>query len=86
MTKDVLPYLMIAGQDTSACGLNSVGLRRGGFSSEAIDALRRAYKIIFRKGLTVQQALAELELMRIEHPEVIPLIDALTSSTRGIVR
>ena len=86
VTKDVLPYLMIAGQDTSACGLKSVGLRRGGFSSEAIDALRRAYKIIFRKGLTVQQALAELELMRIEHPEVIPLIDALTSSTRGIVR
>lgn len=86
VTKDVLPYLMIAGQDTSACGLNTVGLRRGGFSSAAIDALRRAYKIIFRRGLTVPKALAELELMHHEHPEVIPLMDALKNSTRGIVR
>ncbi|HVT62154.1 MAG TPA: acyl-ACP--UDP-N-acetylglucosamine O-acyltransferase [Legionellaceae bacterium] len=86
VTKDVLPYLMIAGQDTSACGINTVGLRRGGFSSEAIDHLRRAYKIIFRKGLTVQHAIAELEMMQQECPEVLPLIDALNASTRGIVR
>ncbi len=84
--KDVLPYVMIAGHSTSACGINTVGLRRRGFSSEAIDALRRAYKIIFRKGLTVQQALAELELMQAEYPEVVPMIDALNQSTRGIVR
>ncbi len=64
VTKDVLPYVMIAGHSTSACGINTVGLRRRGFSSAAIDGIRRAYKIIFRKGLTVQQALAELELMQ----------------------
>jgi UDP-N-acetylglucosamine acyltransferase len=86
VTKDVLPYLMISGQTTSACGINTVGLKRRGFSSQAIDALRRAYKIIFRKGLTVQQAVAELEMMQQEHPEVLPLIDALNNSTRGIVR
>lgn len=86
VTKDVLPYLMIAGSDTSACGINTVGLRRGGFSSQAIDHLRRAYKIIFRKGLTVQQAVAELEVMQNDCPEVLLLIDALNLSTRGIVR
>lgn len=86
VTKDVLPYVMIAGHNTSACGINAVGLRRRGFSSDAIDCLRRAYKIIFRKGLTVQQALAELELLQNAHSEVIPLIDALNNSTRGIVR
>lgn len=86
VTKDVLPYVMIAGHTTSACGINTVGLRRRGFSSAAIDGLRRAYKIIFRKGFTVQQAIGELELMQQECPEVIPLIDALNSSTRGIVR
>jgi len=85
VTKDVLPYLMIAG-DTSACGINTVGLRRGGFPSETIDQLRRAYKIIFRKGLTVQQAVAELEMMQTACPEVLPLIDVLNLSTRGIVR
>ncbi|MFC3909715.1 acyl-ACP--UDP-N-acetylglucosamine O-acyltransferase [Legionella dresdenensis] len=86
VTKDVLPYVMIAGHTTSACGINTVGLRRRGFSSSAIDGLRRAYKIIFRKGLTVQQSVAELELMQNDCPEVIPMIDALNQSTRGIVR
>ncbi|MBA2649808.1 MAG: acyl-ACP--UDP-N-acetylglucosamine O-acyltransferase [Legionella sp.] len=86
VTKDVLPYVMIAGHNTSACGINTVGLRRRGFSSSAIDYLRRAYKIIFRKGFTVEQALAELELMQSDCPEVIPMITALNQSTRGIVR
>lgn len=86
VTKDVLPYVMIAGHATSACGINTVGLRRRGFSSSAIDYLRRAYKIIFRKGFTVQQAVAELELLRVDCPEVIPMIDALLRATRGIVR
>lgn len=86
ITKDVLPYLMIAGSSTSACGINTVGLRRRGFSSQAIDNLRRAYKIIFRKGFTIQEALAELEIMQAECPEVITMIDGLNQSTRGIVR
>ncbi len=86
VTKDVLPYVMIAGIATSACGINTVGLRRRGFSSEAIDQLRRAYKVIFRKGLTVQQALVELDVLRQDCPELIPMIEALQQSTRGIVR
>lgn len=86
VAKDVLPYVMIAGNTASACGLNTVGLRRRGFSATAIDHLRRAYKIIFRKGLTVQQAIAELEIMQNDCPEVIPMIDALNQSARGIVR
>lgn len=86
VTKDVLPYVMIAGHTTSACGINTVGLRRRGFSSEAIDCLRRAYKIIFRKGLTVQQAVAELELLQTDCTEILPMIDMLNQSTRGIVR
>ncbi|WP_028388325.1 acyl-ACP--UDP-N-acetylglucosamine O-acyltransferase [Legionella fairfieldensis] len=86
VSKDVLPYVMIAGHATSACGLNTVGLRRRGFSAPTIDQLRRAYKIIFRKGLTVQQAIAELEVMQADCPEIILMIDALNQSTRGIVR
>ncbi|KTD08464.1 acyl-ACP--UDP-N-acetylglucosamine O-acyltransferase [Legionella jamestowniensis] len=86
VSKDVLPYVMIAGHATSACGINTVGLRRRGFSSTTIDHLRRAYKIIFRKGLTVQQAVAELEMMQPDCPEVLPMIDALNQSARGVVR
>ena len=86
ISKDVLPYVMIAGHTTSVCGINTVGLRRRGFSSEAIDGLRRAYKIIFRKGLTVQQAVDELEVLLKDCPEILPMIVALKQSTRGIVR
>jgi UDP-N-acetylglucosamine acyltransferase len=85
ISKDILPYLMIA-EDTSACGLNTVGLRRAGFSSQTIDNLRRAYKIIFRKGLTTQQATEELGTMLQECPEVNLLIEAIQRSKRGILR
>lgn len=86
VSKDVLPYVMIAGHTTSTCGINTIGLKRRGFSSVTIEQLRRAYKIIFRKGLTVQQAVAELEIMQCECPEVMLMINALNQSTRGIVR
>ena len=86
VTKDVLPYVMIAGHTTSACGLNSVGLKRRGFSADTISNLRRAYKIIFRKGLTVPQALEELESLSDESKAIQLMVDSLKSATRGIVR
>lgn len=86
VTKDVTPYVMIAGHTAAACGLNTVGLKRRGFSPNALENLRRAYKIIFRRGLTVQQSIVELIEMIPECPEVRPLIDALKNSERGIVR
>jgi UDP-N-acetylglucosamine acyltransferase len=86
VTKDVLPYIMISGNSVSACGLNSVGLKRNGFSTEDLELLRRAYKIIFRRGLTVQQAIVELIEIVPESDVVKPLINGLRSSTRGIVR
>ena len=84
ITKDVLPYVIIS--ENIVSGLNSVGLKRQGFESKSIDALKRAYRTIFRKGLTVQNAVAELELMVSEHPEVYAFIDVLNNSKRGIVR
>lgn len=84
--KDILPYLMISGYDATTCGINTVGLKRAGFTSASIDVLRRAYKTIFRKGLTTQQALAELESIQQQYPDVLPFIEAIQSSTRGILR
>jgi UDP-N-acetylglucosamine acyltransferase len=86
VTKDVLPYLMIAGHDAGVCGINTVGLKRRGFSSAQIDVLRRAYKIIFRKNLTVQQSLEELMQLPPERDELGLLIAVLRDSSRGIVR
>lgn len=87
ITKDVLPYVLIdGGQEAKACGLNIVGLKRRGFSTEAVNTLRRAYKIIYRSGLTVPQALEQLTELVAECPEVTAMMDMLQQSTRGIVR
>ena len=86
--KDVLPYVMVsgAGHEASVFGLNSVGLKRRGFSDEALLHLKRAYKIIFRQNLSVNEALIQLEAMQKECPEVGLLITALKNSDRGITR
>lgn len=86
VTKDVLPYVMIAGQSVSACGLNTVGLKRNGFTLEDLDALRLAYKIIFRRGLTVQQAIVELIEILPTSDKIKAMLEGLKNSTRGIVR
>lgn len=86
VTMDVLPYVLVDGHEAKACGLNAVGLKRRGFSSETINVLKRAYKIIYRNGLTVAQAIEQLNELRVACPEVNPMIEALQNSTRGIVR
>jgi UDP-N-acetylglucosamine acyltransferase len=86
VTKDVLPYVLVDGHDAKTCGLNAVGLKRRGFSAEAINILRKAYKIIYRNGLTVDQALEQLMELLPECSEVGLMIEALKQSTRGIVR
>jgi UDP-N-acetylglucosamine acyltransferase len=84
--KDVPPFVMVSGYPAEAHGLNSVGLERRGYSAATIVALRRAYKIIFRQTLTLQEAISELKTMVVENPEIQILIDFLSNSTRGIVR
>lgn len=86
--KDVLPYVMVsgAGHEASVFGLNSVGLKRRGFSDETLVHLKRAYKIIFRQNLSVAEALEQLDDMLSECPEVGLLITALKNSSRGITR
>ncbi len=64
---DVPPYVMVSGNTAAAHGLNSEGLRRRGFSPARIEALRRAYRTLYRSGLTLQQA---IEALRAERDEV----------------
>jgi UDP-N-acetylglucosamine acyltransferase len=84
--KDVLPFILVSGHPATAYGLNNVGLRRRGFDEPKISALRNAYNIIYRQGYTVAEAAANLEVLASEHNEIQLLIDALNTSTRGIVR
>lgn len=86
LSKDVPAYVTVNGQPAEPKMINVEGLRRRGFSSDAISAIRRAYKIIYRQGLTTEEALQKLREMHSDHPEVELLSQSLESSNRGIVR
>jgi len=85
VSKDIPAYLMVTGNPAESHGINAEGLKRRGFSPESIAELRRAYKVIFRRGLRLETALAELEADTVSD-ELAVLIDSLKASTRGIVR
>jgi UDP-N-acetylglucosamine acyltransferase len=84
--KDVPPFVKVAGTDAKPFGLNAVGMKRRGFSADQVLMLRRAYKTIYRKGLTVKNAIEELRLMIVDCPEIQMFIDFIQGSERGIVR
>jgi UDP-N-acetylglucosamine acyltransferase len=84
--KDVPAYITVSGSPAEAKTINSEGLRRRGFSDSALSHLRRAFKILYRQGLTLDIALQRLETMLGDQPEVKVLIDSIHASERGIVR
>ena len=84
--KDVPAYVTVSGAPAQAKSINLEGLRRRGFSSTAISQLRRAFKVLYRQGLTLELALQRLETMFDKTPEVRTFIDSVKASERGIVR
>lgn len=84
--KDVPAYVMVNGSPAEAKNINAEGLRRRGFSKEDIAMLTKAYKTIYRRGLTLDEALVELDSQVSECTALQLLIDSLRSSERGIVR
>jgi UDP-N-acetylglucosamine acyltransferase len=86
VTQDIPPFITVAGNPTAPFGVNSEGLKRRGFPPEAIAALKRAYKTLYRSGLSLADARAELDRQGAESPEVRSLADFIGRSTRGILR
>ncbi|HEX8491819.1 MAG TPA: acyl-ACP--UDP-N-acetylglucosamine O-acyltransferase [Pyrinomonadaceae bacterium] len=84
IVQDVLPFFTTDGNPARVRGLNSVGLRRAGFSSEARRALKSAYQILFRSGLPLADALDEMAQLGDTH--VNHLIDFIRNSPRGFTR
>ncbi|MFP8967265.1 acyl-ACP--UDP-N-acetylglucosamine O-acyltransferase [Pokkaliibacter sp. CJK22405] len=84
--KDVPAYVIANGSPIVPHGINTEGLKRRGYDAEALLVLRRAYKIIFRQGKTLEQALGELETMAVDTPALDALIDSLKTADRGIIR
>jgi UDP-N-acetylglucosamine acyltransferase len=83
---DLPPYVMAQGDTAKAHGLNTEGLKRRGFSPEAIAGIRKAYKTLYRTGLTLDEARQALAIQAVDCLEVAPLAEFLGLATRGIVR
>jgi UDP-N-acetylglucosamine acyltransferase len=86
VVKDIPPYVIAAGDRAKLHGLNSVGLKRHGFSQETLSSLKKAYRIIFRIGLTLNEAIERVKAEVEQIPEVNDLIQFIKSSERGITR
>ena len=86
VVKDVPPYLIISGNTAKPNGLNREGLKRHGFNAETINLLRKAYKIVYREGLTIKQALEKLHDLVGQSEEVRCFSEFISQSKRGIVR
>ena len=86
VTQDVPPFVTIAGNPTAPYGINAEGLKRRGFTPEAIAALKRAYRTLYKSGLSLADARAELERQAAQTAEVRTLAEFLATSTRGILR
>lgn len=85
VSKDVPPYLM-CGPDGRPHGLNVIGLSRNGFDDTAIAALKKAYRILYREHLPLQDALKKLEEENKTAPILQRLLDFISKSSRGIIR
>jgi UDP-N-acetylglucosamine acyltransferase len=86
ISKDIPPYVMANGENAVVHGLNKVGLKRNGFSSETIKLLEEVYSIFFREKLLFKDALSKIETLLPQTDEVKHFLEFVRSSKRGIER
>ncbi|MCP4020822.1 MAG: acyl-ACP--UDP-N-acetylglucosamine O-acyltransferase, partial [Desulfobacteraceae bacterium] len=86
VVKDIPPYVIAAGDRARLHGLNNVGLKRSNFLQPTIKELKKAYRIVFRIGLTVTQASERVKAEVDQIPEVINFMNFIQESNRGVTR
>jgi UDP-N-acetylglucosamine acyltransferase len=86
VTRDVPPYVMAVGQPAVPHSVNSEGLKRRGFDAAQIQNIRRAYRVLYRSGLKLKEAMAELERTAEAQSEIRPFVEFIKRSERSIVR
>jgi UDP-N-acetylglucosamine acyltransferase len=84
IVQDVPPFMIVDGNPGETRTINKVGMERHEVSEEAQNALRQAYKILFREGLTIPNALVKIEQELPKLPEVLHLLNFVRTSERGI--
>ena len=86
LSRDVPPYVMVAGNPAVPHGINAEGLKRRGFSEEQVRNVREAYRILYRSELKLSEALEQLAPLAAAHAEVRLFVDFIHTSTRSLVR
>jgi UDP-N-acetylglucosamine acyltransferase len=86
VVKDIPPYVIASGDRATLHGLNQVGLKRHGFTQETISKLKKTYRIIFRIGLTLNEAIERVSAEVEQVPEIISFVNFIKSTERGITR
>lgn len=86
VVQDIIPFMIAGDEPLKIYGVNQIGLERNGFSKEAIEILKQAHKTIFRKNLTLKEAMGALEVDFPDSSEVRHILSFLSLATRGIVR
>jgi len=86
VNQDVPAYVMVFGLPGAPVGINSEGLKRRDFSKEQIRNIKNAYRIVYRSGLKLAEAIAEIEGLVADQPELGIFLDSLKTSERGLVR
>ena len=86
VTRDVPPYLLVAGSPAEPKGINSEGLKRRGFEAGQISNIKNAYRLLYRSGLKLAEAEAQLKELAASQPELVPFVNFLSSSERSIIR
>lgn len=86
ITNDVPAYMIVSGNPAAVRSLNAIGLERRGYSKESIKGIKEAYKIIYKRGFSLQEAIEELEGLKEQHSELQLLIDSIRASEKGIHR
>ena len=86
VTRDVPPYVMAVGRPAAPHSVNTVGLQRRGFTPAQVMNIRRAYRLLYRSGLKLTEAVQELERAAATQPEIAPFVEFIKRSSRSIVR
>lgn len=86
LLQDLPPFVTVSGNPAKPHGINSEGLKRRGYSAEAIAAIKRAYRTLYRSGLTLAEARAQIDEMAQQQPELALFAGFIADSGRGLVR
>ncbi len=86
VNQSIPPYVTVSGEKARAKGVNTEGLKRRGFSAEQIQQVRRAYRVLYRSGLPLEEAGTRLREMAQNSPEIAPLVTFLETTEKSMIR